>query len=85
MPSWLHPQRHIFWLIRNLGVWYVKHINLELPIISQAVGNCHCLNGDFQFRAPTRNPENIQGNKRCRLPKLYSNGGRHVNRVGARN
>ena len=28
--------------------------------INQAVGNRHCLNGDFQFRAPTRNPENIK-------------------------
>ena len=26
------------------------------PTISEALGNCHCLNGDFQFRAPTRNP-----------------------------
>ena len=30
-----------FRFIRSLGVWYIKHINLELPIISQAVGNCH--------------------------------------------
>ena len=28
-------------LIRSSGVWYVKHINLELPILSQVVGNCH--------------------------------------------
>ena len=25
---------------------------------SEALGNRHCLNGDFQFRAATRNPEN---------------------------
>ena len=30
-----------FRFIRSLGVWYIKHINLEIPIISQAVGNCH--------------------------------------------
>ena len=23
---------------------------------NEALGNRHCLNGDFQFRAPTRNP-----------------------------
>ena len=30
---------------------------------NEALGNRHCLNGDFQFRAPTRNPENIKGVK----------------------
>ena len=40
------------------------------PTISEVLGNCNCLNGDFQFRAPTRNPENIQGNKQCWLHTL---------------
>ena len=25
---------------------------------NEALGNRHCLNGDFQFRTPMRNPEN---------------------------
>ena len=33
------------------------HLQIQ-PAIIQAVGNCHCLNGDFQFRALTRNPVN---------------------------
>ena len=37
-------------------VYICKNGKYMQPTISEALGNCHCLNGDFQFRAPTRNP-----------------------------
>ena len=44
-------------LIRQFGM-RIKKMNLFL-MDKKSVAFCHCLNGYFQFRAGTRNPENI--------------------------
>ena len=64
--------RSLFGWYKNIYSWvYLSYLWLH-PDIIQAVGICHCLNGDFQFRAPTRNPENIQDYKRYWLHTLDS-------------